>query len=164
MSNDDRPDAADRFNVLMKAVEFRVRRALVARYGIEIGDDAAAEAFAWAWENLDEVEGMSNPAGYLFRVGQSAAKRLMGWRRQHRKLYEPPADSDLRARMDNDLLSSLRRLSTDQRAAVLLVHGYGFSYAEVADTLGVSEAAVTNHVHRGLKRLRRLLGDVDANG
>ena len=44
--------------------------------------------------------------------------------------------------------------------AVLLVHGYGFSYREVAEVLDVSEAAVTNHVHRGLRKLRsRLEGE-----
>ena len=163
VSSDDCSDAAERFQALMETAEYRVRRALVARYGIDVGDDAAAEAFAWAWEHLDELEPMSHPAGYLVRVGQSSARRLMRWRRQRRPLYEPPADSELRVRMDAELLSSLRRLSADQRAAVLLVHGYGFSYREVADTLGVSEAAITNHVHRGLKRLRRLLGDGDAN-
>lgn len=163
VSSDSRPDATERFNALMSAVEYRVRRALVARYGIDVGDDASAEAFAWAWEHLDDVEAMTNPAGYLFRVGQSTAKRLMGWRRQRRPVYEPPAGSELRTRIDGELLASLQRLSADQRAAVLLVHGYGFSYREVADTLGVSESAVTNHVHRGLKRLRRLLEDDDAN-
>lgn len=137
VSSDDCSDATERFHALMETVEYRARRALVARHGIDVGDDAAAEAFAWAWEHLEEHEPMSNPAGYLFRVGQSSARRLMRLRRQGRPLYEPPADSELRVRMDTELLSSLRRLSADQRAAVLLVHGYGFSYRDVADTLGV---------------------------
>ena len=41
--------------------------------------------------------------------------------------------------------------------AVVLVHMYGFSYREVADVIGASDAAVTNYVHRGLKRLRDVL-------
>jgi DNA-directed RNA polymerase specialized sigma24 family protein len=42
---------------------------------------------------------------------------------------------------------------------VLLVKSYGFSYREAADVLGLSEAAITNHVHRGLERLRTMMGD-----
>jgi DNA-directed RNA polymerase specialized sigma24 family protein len=44
---------------------------------------------------------------------------------------------------------------------VLLVHGYGFTYREVVDLLHVSEAAVTNHIHRGLTRLRSLLEETE---
>ena len=40
---------------------------------------------------------------------------------------------------------------------MLLVHGYGYSYREVADLLEVTEAAVTNYAHRGLKKLRSRL-------
>ncbi|MEO8695965.1 MAG: sigma factor-like helix-turn-helix DNA-binding protein [Acidimicrobiales bacterium] len=48
-------------------------------------------------------------------------------------------------------------MKPDHRVAVLLVHGYSFTYREVAALLGVSEAAVTNYVHRGLTRLRSIL-------
>jgi DNA-directed RNA polymerase specialized sigma24 family protein len=49
-------------------------------------------------------------------------------------------------------------LNHEQRVSVLLVHGYGYSYGDVAEVLGVSVAAVTNHVHRGLVALRKELG------
>ncbi|MFT3852441.1 MAG: sigma factor-like helix-turn-helix DNA-binding protein [Ilumatobacteraceae bacterium] len=44
-----------------------------------------------------------------------------------------------------------------QRSAVLLIKAHGCSYAETAELRGISEAAVTNHLHRGLKRLRASL-------
>jgi RNA polymerase sigma-70 factor (ECF subfamily) len=56
-----------------------------------------------------------------------------------------------------DLLRSMQRLPVAQRACVLLVKSYGFSYREVAEVLGITEAAVTNHVHRGLRRLRSMM-------
>jgi DNA-directed RNA polymerase specialized sigma24 family protein len=55
---------------------------------------------------------------------------------------------------DEGLVASLGRIDHRQRVAVLLVHGYGYSYREVAEVLDVSVAAVTNHVHRGLGALR----------
>ena len=44
----------------------RLRRALVAAYGLDIGVDAAADAMAWAYAHRDEVSVMENPAGYLW--------------------------------------------------------------------------------------------------
>src|ERR1700755_2408276 len=52
-----------------------LRRVLVARYGVEVGVEAAADALAYAWERWDRVGAMANPTGYLVRVGQSAARR-----------------------------------------------------------------------------------------
>jgi DNA-directed RNA polymerase specialized sigma24 family protein len=38
---------------------------------------------------------------------------------------------------------------------VLLVHGYGCPYRDVAALTGWPETTVTNHVHRGTARLRK---------
>jgi len=52
----------------------RRRAALVAAYGTNVGSDAA-EALAYGFEHWDDVAGMANPAGYLYRVGQTEARR-----------------------------------------------------------------------------------------
>ena len=36
--------------------------------------DAVSEATAYAWEHWHEVRAMENPAGYLYRVGQSRTR------------------------------------------------------------------------------------------
>ena len=48
-------------------------------------------------------------------------------------------------------------LSPTQRAAVVLRHIAGLSYAEVAAALGCPEGTAKSHVSRGLNRLRTLL-------
>jgi RNA polymerase sigma factor (sigma-70 family) len=133
-----------------------LRRALVARYGLVDGSDAAAEAVAWAWEHHDRVAAMTNPAGYLFRVGQSSLRQR---RRRERRRVDvlPCAVARDMPEADEELFTMLRRLTPDQRVAVVVVGMYGFTYRNVAEMLDISEAAVTNHVHRGLARLRRLL-------
>lgn len=55
----------------------RVRAGLVAGYGPQVGLDAAAEPLAYGWEHWDRVEAMHNPAGYLYRVGQTAARKAL---------------------------------------------------------------------------------------
>ncbi|MGE0878529.1 MAG: RNA polymerase sigma factor [Acidimicrobiia bacterium] len=134
----------------------RLRRALVARFGVEIGIEVANDALAQAWARWAEVSTMQNPIGYLFRIAQSAARPHFRWR--SRVSLVPPTDRTEFDRYDDGLIDALARLSDAQRVAVLLVHGHGYSYAEVADVLGVSTSAVTNHVHRGLTALRRHFG------
>jgi RNA polymerase sigma factor (sigma-70 family) len=151
------PRRAEYDRVVVPVTE-RVRRALVAQYGVEIGTDVAAEVARWSWEHLDRLASIDNLAGYLFRVGQSAVRRHRRWQRMASRF--PQGGSWVAAiepDLDDDVIDALKRLSSRQRVAVLLVHGYGFSYRDVADLLGVSDAAVTNHVHRGLTKLRQLL-------
>jgi len=59
----------------VKETEPRLSYALAAAYGPEIGAEATADAPALAWENWQRIKGMANPAGYLFRVGQSRSRR-----------------------------------------------------------------------------------------
>ena len=143
---------------VLVALERTVRRALVARHGLDVGSDAASEAMAWAVQHRQRVMTMDNPAGYLYRVGQTAARRHRRWSvRQPQLAVEPPFSDDAEP-FDGDVFAALAGLRHDQRVAVVLVHCYAYSYREVALLLGASEAAVTNHVHRGLARLRSLLG------
>lgn len=129
-----------------------VRRALVARYGTEVGADAAADAIAWGWEHGQSISSMTNPGGYLYRVGQTSARRAH--RRVTRSAFPvEPVWVDA-PDLPGDVFDALHRLKADQRVAVLMVHGYGFSYRETADVLEVAESAVRNHVHRGMRRLR----------
>ena len=53
----------------------RLRAGLVAAYGPDVGADAAAEAAAYGFEHWERLSGMHNPAGYLYRVGQSEARK-----------------------------------------------------------------------------------------
>jgi RNA polymerase sigma factor (sigma-70 family) len=55
------------------------------------------------------------------------------------------------------LRPALEALSEQQRAVVVLVHGYGWSQREVADLLNVSASTVRNHLERAMRRLRKTL-------
>lgn len=146
------------FNHLAPALGKRVRRALVAAYGTEVGGEAAADAMAYAWEHWEKVRAMDNPAGHLYRVGQSAARKYRP-RRSIALPVVPPGDAwaDVRP----ELPGALARLSGHQRAAVVLVHAHGETYADAAATLGMSVSTLRNHLARGMSRLRTLLGEVD---
>jgi len=158
-------DERAQFAAFVGEVEPRLRRALVAAYGTEVGREATADALAWAWQHWERVQGMANPAGYLWRVGQTSARR--GGRARSREVSSSVHVVDLESveagrTLEPRLDGAMRALSDQQRAAVLLVHGYGLSLAETAETLGCSVSTVRNHVDRALKRLRSALEVDDA--
>ena len=138
---------------MFDTVESRLRRALVAWYGPVVGKEAAADALSWAWEHRDRLDRVGDVGGYLFRVGQSAAKRDMQWRRPIESPHSAPC-SEHEPSFEPRLDTAIASLSGQQRAAVLLVHGYGYSLREAADVLGVSLGTLRTHLGRGLERLR----------
>lgn len=133
----------------------RLQRILVARYGVEVGTEVTADVLAWAWEHWNELEGINNRLAYLYRVGQSKSRRYWRWRR--RPTFPPEVTRGI-ADPEPGLAGALARLPEAHRIAVLLVHAHGWSYAEVANALGVEVSTVRNHVHRGLQKLRLILG------
>src|SRR5215213_5525877 len=107
-SGDPRREEYDR---LVAPMADRVRRALIAQFGVEVGTDVAADATRWAWEHLGRLATIDNRAGYLFRVGQSAARRHRRWHRGTTGF--PPGGSWVAANvpdLDDDLLDELRKL------------------------------------------------------
>ncbi|MCE9603502.1 MAG: sigma-70 family RNA polymerase sigma factor [Planctomycetia bacterium] len=70
------------------------------------------------------------------------------------------ASPSRQASRNEDLLllaCTLERLPEAQRQAVMLHHLHGWPLAEVAATLGRTDAATAGLLHRGLKRLRELM-------
>ena len=72
---DTAPEVRAAAAVVLERVGPLVRRALVARFGTDVGADAAADAIAWGWEHGRAITSMANPGGYLYRVGQTSARR-----------------------------------------------------------------------------------------
>ncbi|MEX2268523.1 MAG: sigma-70 family RNA polymerase sigma factor [Acidimicrobiia bacterium] len=113
-----------------------------------------AEALAYAWENFGDIRGMSNPAGYLYRVGQSRTRR-------RRPVAFPRPGTNGLPDIEPELAPALEGLSERQRVCVLLVYALEWTHQEVADLLGLSRSSVQNHVERGLDQLRQAIGATD---
>jgi DNA-directed RNA polymerase specialized sigma24 family protein len=148
------PDVTE-FKSFFDAVEPELRRAHFAVFGLERGPEATAEAFAWAWETWPRARDLESPVGYLFRVGQSKTRR-----RRFRPVFTPASTED--PLVEPGLGAALEQLSESQRAAVVLVYGFGWTLREVAQLRGIKITSVQTHLERGLRRLRAALGELTA--
>jgi RNA polymerase sigma-70 factor (ECF subfamily) len=143
---------ADSFTDFVRETEPRLMHALAAALGAQRGLDATADALAYGWEHWDRVGAMENPAGYLYRVGYRRGIR------QRRRPILPTVEPHEMPWIEPGLPAALAALTTKQRVAVLLVHAFGWTYAETARVTGVSISTVEKHIERGLKKLRARLG------
>lgn len=147
----------DRFTGFVRDARPRLLIALTAAYGPEAGHSATAEALSYGWRHWGRIEGMDNPVGYLFRVGQSRARRYLAWWNRRPCPPAPSGGGNSEPWIEPGLPGALARLSKRQRVAVVLVCGFGWTQTEVADLLGVSRTTVEQHLNRGLVVLRKEL-------
>jgi RNA polymerase sigma factor (sigma-70 family) len=142
------------FETFVSTAERKLSFALAAAYGPELGREATAEALAYAWEHWDRLSVMSNPIGYLYRVGQSRVRR-------HRRQRTRTGHDTAKGRepwVEPALPAALAALTQRQRVAVVLVEGFGWTQAEVAELTGTSRSTIQKHLERGLTSLRAELG------
>jgi RNA polymerase sigma factor (sigma-70 family) len=148
----EEPD--DRFESFVITVEPRLRRALVAALGPELGREATAEALAYAWEHRTKVLSHPNPLAYLIRVGRSRSRKFRRRLEASRGSEAPVLQPDYEPGLAEALMTLPRR----QREAVTLCVGFGWTLSEVAAATGVSRSTVQRHLDRGLARLQQIIG------
>lgn len=141
------------FSEFVRDLEPRLRRALCVALGRDAGQEATAEALAYGWEHWDRVREMTNPSGYLYRVGRNGVRH-----RRRKRPPLPPLPEGKLPWIEPKLPEALGRLTEPQRVSVMLVHGFGWTYVEVSEYLHVSKSTVQTHLERGMARLRRELG------
>ncbi len=147
-----RETGVDEFTEFVRLHEPRLRQALVAARGVQVGRDAACDALAYGWEHWDRVSVLDNPVGYLYRVGvrsrQASDRRSL--------LFE--GDAARIPDVEPKLVDSISRLPQRQRTVVVLVHCFEWSLSEVAEVTGLAKSTVQNHLERGMRSLRTSLG------
>jgi DNA-directed RNA polymerase specialized sigma24 family protein len=143
----------DSFSEWAALCEPKLRHALTASFGSQLGKDAAADALAHVWEHWSEVRLKDNPLGYAYGVGRNMARR--GARR--RPVFLPVVSERLPT-VEPRLPEAIARLPERQRVVITLVYGYEWTLSEVADLLGTAKTTVQNHAERGLAGLRKSLG------
>lgn len=134
-----------------------VRGLLLDGTGEQDAHDAAQEAYVRAYARWWRVSHYREPVAWVRRVAVNVV------RDQHRyatvrenalpKVAVPEAIVDS-PRESGDLDDVLATLSPQQRRAVELYYGSGFSTEEAANRMGISPGAFRFHLSRGRKALK----------
>lgn len=144
----------DSFVEFVRQAEPRLREALSATLGSDVGRDATAEALAYAYENWSRIAAMKNPTGYLYVLGRDRGRKA-----KHRSpIALLPIESDRTPWVEPALPDAIASLPDRQRIVVMLLHCFEWTMSEVADLLGVSKSTVQSYDERGMTRLRNRLG------
>ena len=121
-------------------------------------EDVAQETFLQAWRKLDTYRAKAPFEHWLTRVCLNCCYG----RFRKRRGEEVPLEYDIRASAGDptvriEVERLLAQLPTDDRFLLLLLHGEGWSVAEIADRLGWSRANVKVRAHRARKKLQKVL-------
>src|SRR6266536_2111943 len=113
-------------------------------------EDLAQEVLSRVYERWDRVRDMDSPVGYLYRTALNLSRKRFR-RRAHAPIHPPPqqaADPADTAEQRATIREALRALSSDQREALVLVEGLGFSATEAGRILGISADSVRARLYR----------------
>jgi len=130
-------------------------------------EDVAQETMLAARDQWEQLLTFERPDAWLFKV---ATRRLRRWEARARErcvLLDnlDAATGDLRMAAANDdwvhdhldIVTAIRSLPRRQAEVVALHCLLGYTFAEVADILGVTESTAKTHLYRALEHLKQVL-------
>ena len=165
------------FSRLVKEHSGLVYRVSLRILGVEGAQDASQEVWVRVWRNMKSFRGDSAFSTWLYRitVNTCLSARRKESRREEREyggdqmpfLPEPPGgDADpeaaaLNAERREELQAALGHVRAEHRAALVLRHMEGLSYAEIAKVLEVPEGTAKGWVSRGRAAMLKTLAEED---
>ena len=142
--------------------------------------DLTQETFLRAFQSIDRFRGEADLKTWIYRIAINQARNRWRWWRRRRRdatvsLESPAGGSDqtlmatIAASAENPeeqtltrerqfvLRSALLRIGRSYRETVILRDIEGFTYEEIADTLGINVGTVKSRLARGRRELKEKL-------
>jgi RNA polymerase sigma-70 factor (ECF subfamily) len=126
--------------------------------------DAAADALQAAlvaiWRDLPMLRDPDRFEAWSYRVVARACQRELKRVRHGRAVAdlfetdEPVGDAQLSVSLRDELERAFKRLTSDQRAVLVLMYYRDLSVAEIAVTLGISEGTAKSRLHYARAAMR----------
>ena len=142
---------------------------LALRYGGDRSwaEDLSQEVFLIAFDHLDELAEVANPAGWLYRVTtRRCLNRLRGERlrvsapvrwalRERARVPNTPEELGIHRQALAHLFCELDRLPAKQRMCFWMYHVDGKSVSEIGEILGHSKGYVSKLLDRAQRAVAR---------
>jgi RNA polymerase sigma-70 factor (ECF subfamily) len=165
------------FTKLVRAHSSLVYRVALRMLGDEHAQDASQEVWIRVWRNIRSFRGESAFSTWLYRITMNTclSLRQREARRGEREyagdempyLPEPPggeADPEAQALSSErreEIHAALSHVRAEHRAALVLRHMEGLSYAEIAEVLEVPDGTAKGWVSRGRAAMLVALAEED---
>ena len=128
----------------------------------EMAEDAVQETFLKAYRSLTNFRGEANEKTWLTRIAINTCKDMLrsGW---FRHMDRRVTAETLPARQEADpyhreVAAAVMNLPRKLREVILLYYYSGLNTLEIAETLKISQPAVTGRLKRARERLKTDLG------
>lgn len=128
-------------------------------------EDILQDVFLKMLSSLNGRTRIAHPRAWLFAISRNAVVDYFRSKRPMERLPEdlaghcPDPDSGPIKEIGNCLTPMVNSLPLKLRAALVLADLEGMKQQQVADTLGISLAAVKSRILRGRSRMRRMIED-----
>jgi len=158
---DDTTTDAPGFDAFYRSKRLVIVQALAVALGdADVAADATDEAMTRAYERWRTVGQLDRPEGWVYRVASNWALSI--FRRRRRSLHRmyDPAVAEATRTIDPAVHRAVAALDVKQRSVVVCRHLLGWSVAETATALGISEGTVKSRLHRATTTLRTQLRDL----
>ncbi len=158
------------YNMLVSRWEKRVFNYLLRLVGHrEDALDLSQDVFLKAYQNLKKLDEPAKFPAWLFRIAHNEAYSLLRKNRPEGGLEAEPKTGEASARLFPMELTlavqgALRRLSADQREAILLKVYQGFKFEEMAEILSCPVSTVKSRLYTALDLLKQTLAPVNMGG
>ena len=152
------------FSRLVRDYSDLVYRVAMRILGIEDAQDASQEVWIRVWRNIKKFRGESAFSTWLYKITvntclstrrKEQAREAREFGGELSRLPIPPSYDDdpenaaIAGERREELLRALERVRAEHRAALVLRHIEGLSYAEVAEILEVPDGTAKGWVNRG---------------
>ena len=156
-----------------------VYRVALRILGNEDAQDASQEVWVRVWRNITKFKGESAFTTWLYRITvntclstrkrkQDREAREFGGELSYLPIppgyEEDPETTALAEERREELLGALERVRAEHRAALVLRHMEGLSYAEIAEILDVPDGTAKGWVNRGRAALLVALSEGERGG
>lgn len=131
------------------------------------GEEYAQDALVRLYQSIQRHGELENLSSYLFSIGTNLVrtdfrratrwKLLLPWLKRSEASEESPQSTILQNEVQHQVQAALSSLPLRYRAPLLLREIEGWSYAEIAKSIGCPEGTLKSRIARGRELLRKKL-------